>query len=359
MKILILEDYSGLGRLLKEAFERNGCEVSLVASRQTLSLGKPPDYILTRRKTGMFSKLEVRLRLLKYLLLMPRVSVVLILNQSIIFQGLAFLILTILQLKSDQRFLSVCGLDSVLVSEKIFKELPGTYDKGLIDKDFVRRHQSKSKYRLLKKIVRISSGVIPISHSFHFGWNISEFKDKVLPPIGVPFPCEAKVLLRGAKAQGSGNVTAVHFSSRADKGTELISKAFEKINLSYGEKFKAKINERMDIEEFLDELWQNDIFVDRVTGSTYGTINSLIALSMGKIVITKVIPEELSAFGITQCPVVMVNQNTSSIVTGLEEAFRLCVSNKADQKENCIKFLQTYHNPEKIGARYLEIFSAK
>jgi len=356
LNILILEDYSGLGRLLKDSLEQVGCKVTLIASHSTIGLGKEPDFVLTKRQPGFLSKCEIRFKLLSHLLRLRKFSVALILNQSIIFSGISTLVLWILKFKSQRRFLLSCGLDSVLLQNQIFDKLPGSFDINLIDANFVKRHQSKGKYKLLGKIVRNCDGVIPISHSFFVGWKLSEFKEKVRQPIAIPFPNIYSNSLLHNKTEECDTVRAVHFSSRREKGSHLIRSAFDRVNVSNNKSFRAHLKDRLPVDEFLSELARADIFVDRCTGSTYATINGLIALSMGKILVTKCIPEELQSFQIEECPVVCVDESSESVFVGLQKAYSLIIEDPELHRERCAEFLEVYHHPQKIGSEYVATF---
>ena len=360
MRVLILEDYSGLGRLLKDALSKSGCEVVLIATSQTIELGRQPDHLIQTIFSGIFGKFERRLRLLIVLLSLPKFSSCLILNQSIIFSGISSLILFLLKIKTEKIYLSVCGLDSIIVRPEVYKRVPGIADEELVDRDFLHLHRARGRQKIMERIMSTVKGVIPVSKAFYLGWAETEYKEKLYDPIPIPLPLEdvsREASSASTQAAGSRQLKFIHFVSRAEKGSKTILDGFQKARKKYHKKATFVALERQPFKVFLDKLSNCDVFIDRCTGSYYGTINTLLALALGKIVITSNLRLEVDAENWKENPIVIASNSSASVLQAIDVAAELANQNRDEYARRCISFLSTNHSPENIGKKYLSIFS--
>lgn len=360
MNILILEDFSGLGRLLKHSLCQVGCDVTLVATTDTVPVGLPADILIRSKFSGVLGKIFRRLKLIQFLLTMQRYDACLISNQSIIFQGVARLALGFLRKKCSRRYLLVCGLDSVLVRPEIYMNIPGIQPIQSLNKKFLDKHRSSFQQKILAEVMLVCDAVIPISKAFQIGWMRSEYANKVTDPIPIPFQVDYVRQLKKevGKKSRSESIEFLHFETRDEKGTSSIVNNFELLTKERDVKLSLCVRGRVGFKRFVELLDECDVFVDRCTGSYYGSITTLVALSLGKITLTAHIELENAELD-GWPPIIPLGENYDDLSTAVEAALENLRLSPRAYEERCIQFVQRHHDPVIIGARYIGLIGSQ
>jgi len=351
LKCLILEDYSGFGVTLKKSLIHSGCTVKLLSTTDKYSREGDIDYLIKPRSVGLISKVELRIRFLMKLPFLVSYDVVLITNQSIIFKGISWLVLSWLSFFNRTIFLSVCGMDSVTFRSSFMSNFKYFRNNNLLSKERNKRYNSRWDQAIIKSIVSRSSRVIPMAYEYAEGWRQSEYSNFLGPTIPLPFysPVCAETVNNSNK-----KIHFYHGLSREDKGSDLIVKAFDKCNKKYSSVAFFEIGERLPLSEFIKKIQSIDVLVDQCTAASYGSMTTLLGMSLGKVVMTQNASQALLEYNLDSAPVIAIENSVESIENAISY-----VLDSVDIKqlgEEAKIFVDTFHAPSKIAERYLTVF---
>jgi len=137
-----------------------------------------------------------------------------------------------------------------------------------------------------------------------------------------------------------------------NKGSNYILEALDRIKEQYGDRVEIVTTNQIPYENFLEKLRNCHIYMDQCKSYAYG-MSAVIAMAMGKAVMSGNEPEILPSFEGHDCPVINIIPNTDQIVCELE---KLISSTKQllDLGKRGRKFVEELHDCKTVAKRYLD-----
>lgn len=256
-------------------------------------------------------------------------------------------------LRSTQKklFLSACGSDAFYWT-LARKRLPyGPFEDFLkYDKKQSRHYmQERSALRHNRNVVALVDGIVPVMYEYFLGYKDSS---KIRPPI--PLPVELNGLDYRPNLV-SGKVNVFHGVSRYGfKGTRHVEKAFEILHARYPNKFHTIIANRMPYSEYTECLRSSNIVVDQVYSQSCG-INALIAMAMGKAVVSGAEPDGLKYLGQQSSPVINGLPDPEALASSIVQIANGNILAQLGQESRI--HVEAHHCSEKVAERYIEEWS--
>jgi hypothetical protein len=141
-------------------------------------------------------------------------------------------------------------------------------------------------------------------------------------------------------SHGEGKLNIVHGITRYfTKGSDLVERVMVENN------HHIKVLRNLDFSEYLTHLSNADVIIDQCWSTFYG-MNTIINLSLGKIVIGGSEPVALAFYGITACPVINIEPNTESLNDAINYVNSLSKEEIRDLKEKGKLYVRQYHSQE-------------
>jgi hypothetical protein len=137
------------------------------------------------------------------------------------------------------------------------------------------------------------------------------------------------------------------------KGTKYIQEALSKMSKKYPNDIEVIIDGQMPLDDYLNIIKNVDVVIDQCKNYSYGSMNSLHALSMGKVVMSGLRPECFDEYGLVNMPsgIIHIEPNVEKIIFQIE----MLIKNKdkllfmgMENREFCEK----YHDCVKSYAKY-------
>ena len=354
MKILVLEDYSGFGIDMKKSLIDYGHDARLLATTRKYEVlpGDVDYFIGSTSSVSWLAKAQLRINMLLNMNKIVGYDVVFIINQSIIFKGIAFLVINFLSKNNGKIFLSVCGMDSVTFDLGFMKKFKYNCPPHLFDQKRMKRYNSAWDRRILDKITKVSSGVIPITYEYAEAWRCSKYSSLLKKTIPIPF--YTKALAQYQKNKLKNKIKFYHGKSRPDKGTDVIESAFNECRIKYGQIAEFIIGDRLPYREYIKILNDVDVLVDQCAAASYGSMNTLLGMSLGKVVMTQNASEALEEIGLMSVPVVKIENSTNNIVKQIDFVINSIDIDSFGKKAR--SFVESFHSPLRIAAEYDQVF---
>ena len=258
--------------------------------------------------------------------------------------------------KTKNIFLSAIGTDWIYVS----------YSSKLKYWPYMNDIFIKFKYFLLYKrrdlyLLRIIRRIIPSLYDYSMPYKLSPFQTKVSTTLPLPFDSKD---IHIKKQKVNQKIIIFHgIIRRKFKGSEIIEKALNKIQLEFPNDLEIIVKGNMkfsEYEKFLDSI---DILVDQCKSYSYG-MNTLYALSKGKIVLTgfhKLSKKDLNVnfdtpflIGISPSEHKIYEELKKIIITAKKDPKFLIKMNKLAKN-----YVNEIHSLQKISKLYLDTLNAK
>lgn len=135
------------------------------------------------------------------------------------------------------------------------------------------------------------------------------------------------------------------------KGSNYILDALEIIKSKYGIYVEIVTSEQISYEEFIEKLYKCHIYIDQCKSYSYG-MSAVIAMAMGKVVMSGKEPEILPSLEGHDCPVINIIPDAIQIVSELEKL----IADKdqlVDIGRRGRKFVEDLHECKLVANRYL------
>lgn len=313
-KILLLGEYSGLHKNLKEGLLELGHEV-IIASDGDHQIRINSDVDLSLQSKNRITKL---FELKKKLTCFKGFDVVQFINPYISHKVGAFFYDSMF--KNNKKVFCLCAGDDVevikfLLSEMNHKYTP--YDELLMN-NRVRKldYTSMLDVYLHNKFMNKVSGIIPVMWEYAESYRKSKFLNKLNTTITFPINTN-KIKYKNNKLRNK--LVFYHASRRKKyKGSDVISEAMESFQCKYPNEVEMINAEFLPLNEYLDVISRTNVVVDQCRSHSYG-MNAVYSLAMGKIVMSGSEPEALSELGITECPIFNITPNVNQIINQFEK----------------------------------------
>ena len=210
--------------------------------------------------------------------------------------------------------------------------------------------QSERMWRWNEEVVNMVTSVIPVCYEYWLGYRECP---KVSPIIPLPINCGA---IRYTDNRVIGKLRIAHGLSREGfKGTRLIRAALDQVAKRYPKDIEVIYLDKLPYNQYLDALRQTNILIDQALSHSWG-MSALIALAMGKVVLSGAEPEALEALGILESPVINICPDVNSIRNEIEKLIPMRNLLPA-MGQGARQFVEQTHDCRRIANQYMEAWS--
>lgn len=172
----------------------------------------------------------------------------------------------------------------------------------------------------------------------------------------IPFPINVNKIPWRPAISTPGTVRIVHTPTRVGfKGTSIISRAIETL-LMEGQDIEYRQVSNLSYKDYIKNVEDADVVIDQVRSQSAG-MNALIMLAMGKIVVSgnTVLAKEFFTFG-DESPVFDGDPDVNNLTIALREIIKIRSKYKmiADAGRH---YVQKHHGSKHVAAKYIELWS--
>lgn len=356
MKILLLGEFSGLHKNLKEGLVELGHDVDIASSGDGWK-NIDGDICFGTKHSGVIGRIE---RVFNAFRVAPKFKNydIVQLIEPVLFPrqlGINKLILNYIFKHNEKTFLVGAGAtaENTAVAdfcEKKFK-YPELYSE-IIKTSSVLWSQTEAGRNYNKWLLKRINGYIPIMYEYAQGYRDIEY-EKLCPTIPIPMNID-KIYYEDNVIKNK--LVVFHGLNREGvKGTPLIKKAMKRLQDNYPNEVECIIDGRLPLEEYLILLRKINVVIDQVYSVSNG-MNAVYNLAMGKIVLGGGEPEFLEEFSIKKSPLIPIQANVEDIYIQLEEI----VKNKENILEigkDSRRFSEELHDYKKVAMQYLTVWN--
>lgn len=371
MRIVIIGEFSGFAKNLKEGFKRLGHTPFIYSwgdGFKKIDSGKDSytinvcNYTLFGKKIKGSNRIRSILSALKlraHLDIMWRkkkADAVLIINTAFLKTNhnafspyFSYEMIRKISSQETKIFLSACGNDYIFNRYLPFCKKTNEFAISKCISGLKIERNNFLKY------LSFVNEVIPVMADYalayrHFN---TEFNYHVLSTIPLPFDVSSVKV----KNYFGEKIIVMHGITRPfEKGSYIILAALEKLKKKYEDKVDVKIVERVALDEYLKIMEEANIIVDQCYSYGYG-MNAIEALSMGKVVLSGNEEENQREFGIIECPVINIKPNADYIYDILSNLISNPDKIKEISHESRI-YAESIHDARVVAQRYIEMFNS-
>ena len=353
MKVLLVGEFSGFHTNLKDGLTQLGIETDIAGSGDGFKKIYVDINIITKYK-------GIKRKIWKYIL--PLIKIKKMINYDIvqfinpyIFTNKIFLnkFIYIKLIKNNKKtFLVATGTDAMFwqIGEKHLRKYNSLEDYKKIDLNnktslFEKEKALKWNIELAEKMY----GIIPSMFEYSLGYN--EFKN--VCPI-IPQPINTKKFIY-KENKPKKKIKILHGISRPGfKGSQYILEAMNKINAVYPDKVEIIVVNKLPFNEYIKRVYESNIVIDQTNSYSYG-MNALIAMAMGRVVLSGAEPEALKAMGVSGVPVINIKPDSNQIYKKIS----FFIENENiiyDTGQKSRLYVEKYHDSIRIAKKYLKIW---
>ena len=356
MKILLLGEYSGLHKNLKEGLVALGHDVTIASTGDGFKKIKPDIDLKVDGNliVKSFKKVKQRFYLLN---LVKEYDLVQLMNPFLFYNNLFPNIWFFNKLinNSNKFFILAAGDDSYFwrvgrekLSYSPFKDFL-KYDLVGAKSFFM---ESDKAFKVNSFVANKVDGIIPIMYEYECSYEGHRNLKNTIP-----------IPINTSKISYKENIVAdkiviFHGLNRYGfKGTRHVEEAFSILRKKYPNELELIIKGGIPLKDYLNLMSKTNIVIDQMNSYSLG-VNGIYAMAMGKVVLGGAEPEALKSHGVTFSPVINLKPSAESIVFAVEEI----LLNKEKIKELGIKsrkYAEKIHGHIKIAERYVETWSKK
>lgn len=355
MRVLLLEDYSGLHKNLKEGLLELGHKVSLATRGDGFKKTVESNIYFPSHHNKYIRTIEkLILPILKIRDYYNYDVVQLVTNN--IFGLLQFNynyhILYRIKNNSEKMFLSSCGLDYFVYSDRAKLKYNPIDESIILDANGRNMFIDKHYYRNNIEVVNLVDGIIPISYTYSEAYRQN---NKLLDAIPLPINVDKiKFIPQNIK---NNKLKIFHGINREGfKGTKYIREAMERLKAHYPNEVEIIIDGRMPLNKYLQVLGETNIVVDQALSYGYG-MNAIYSMAMGKVVLSGNEPETQKEFGRTDIPVINILPSVEDIYNKLEKLV-LNKKNVIEVGEKSRLFVEDFHHYVKVAQKYVDTWNS-
>lgn len=356
MKILLLGEFSGFHKNLKDGLLGLGHEVVVASSgdgwkaiEKDIDIGSDKKGVL--RKLHLMYKVFVNLNRLKGFDIVQFISPL----QFTRYFGFNYLVVKFLLTFNDKVFLVGAGAlrQSSITADFLeagFKYPQHYFENKKISPDMWSQTKSGRKYNewFFDKI----NGYIPIMYEYAEGYRRVGCK-KLLNTIPIPINLD-EVKYRDNIVQGK--LVVFHGLNREGvKGTSLIKEAMNQLQKKYPNEVECIIDGKMPLNEYLSFLERVNVVVDQIYSVSIG-VNGVYNLALGKVVVGGGEDEFLKEHNIACSPLIPVSDSVDDIFNKLERL----VLNRHDILElgkSSREFAETLYDYKKVAKAFVNTWT--
>ncbi len=350
MKVLLLGEFSGLYKNLKEGLIENGVE-AVVASGGDGFKKIQCDIDIGTNLPGVIGAIHKKLKPMYKIGEFKNYDVVQLINPFLFYNPLFSSMYCFRKLKdaNGKFFMSAAGDDSFFWRYSKEALAYGPFNDYLLY-DLKRKSyymESQKCYDFNSDAVAISDGIIPIMYEYEVAY---KNHSKLLNTIPIPINVD-----RVAYEENRINKRLVVFhglNRYGFKGTRHIEKAFSVLKDRYPNDLDLVISGHMPLHEYLKLMARTNIVIDQANSYSCG-VNAIYAMAMGKVVLGGAEPESLHCLGVTDSPVVNIKPDYRSIVVEIEKLLD-CRHAVTELGERSRAFCETNHSHRLVAKKYID-----
>ncbi|MDH0304893.1 MULTISPECIES: hypothetical protein [unclassified Pseudomonas] len=352
MKILLIGEYSGLHKELRNALRAQGHDVTLAAASDfwkkfdaDINLGHGENIYSYKARQLLLPFVKLRM--------FQGYDVVHVVNFYVVprLPYLNLLFFRYLKLHNKVVTLSGSGDDPFFVkySEQTMRYSPipwhEKYDRG--GPYYMRgAHHLKAMHACMKYI----DGVIPIMFEYYSTFCAAGYAEKVARPIPIPIDA-GKIKYSESDVKAQKLVLFHGLNRRGFKGTFLIEKSFEDLKERYPNDVECIIKGHMPFEVYLDVLSRTHVSVDQVFSYSLA-MNALYSMAQGKVVAGGAEQESSILYGDVLPPVYNLLPEQQALTAVLERIIeeRETIPERSHASR---EFVLRHHAPSVVAGQYI------
>ena len=343
MRVLLLQEMSGVHTELKKGLVKLGVDVKIAAFGQHFRKYET-DISLGTEKNDFLSSIERAIVQLSKIPEIRSFDVIQTISPQPFHKGIKNITEKLVYNTNKKLIYVAAGSDEIYRNH--IRELaywPPHTDYG-----------SSTGYQDLKKRLQKFSYIIPVCWEYKYCMEKAGFlvQDTIPFPIDVqskkykPFEVDKKIRVFHP-------INRTNWKGNDFKGTGLIVESFEKLNKIYGNKIEFIAKGGMTAKEydaFTDDV---DIIIDQVNSYTYG-MSAAYGLAKGKVVLSGL--EEIAKIGhFSEAPIINLRPDANFISTTLQNLLESPKRIK-ELSELSRNFAEKYHDSEKVAQQYLKLY---
>lgn len=355
MKILLLGEYSGFHRNLKEGLMELGHDCHIATAGDDYKKICSTDLYFPN------SRNKYKRRLQKMAFPFTRIrdyynyDIVQLVNSDI-FEGTKFgynyFLIKKIYANTEKMIMSSCGTDYFVFKNKDTMRY-NPFDAAVkYDSEGFNRYNSKGYIKNNVSILDMVEGIIPNTYTYA---NAYRWNNKLLKTI--PFPININNIKFVPQKIENNKIKIFHGLNREGfKGTKYIREAMEKLKKSYPNDVEIIIDGKMPLKDYLKILAETNVVVDQALSYSYG-MNAIYSMAMGKVVLGGNEPECQKEFGRNDIPVINITPSIDDIYNKLENL----VLNKKSVIEIGQKsrlFVEDFHHHVKVAQQYIDTWNS-
>ncbi|WP_391120062.1 hypothetical protein [Psychrobacillus sp. L3] len=348
-RILLVGEFSGLHKNLKEALIKMGHEVYIVSAGDGVK-GIARDIDISVTGQTILEKVKSIRENKRVISELKSFDVVQFINPYIK-PKTTLLSYNKLLKNNGKKFLLAAG-DDVVFSEFIRNggmEKYSPFDEELAN-HLKLPYENIMHRKVQNKIISKMDKIIPNAFEYAEAYRKSKYKHKVAPTI--PFPMNVDKI-KFVEMEFSGKIVIYHASNRPlFKGSKYITEALKIIGEKYPDEVEIINAEFLPLDEYLNVINRTHIVIDQCKSYSYA-MNALYSLAKGKIVMSGSEEECIKELKLTSSPVINIIPNTLQIVEQIENL----IKNRhylAELSQSSRKFVEDHHHYMKVAELYLK-----
>ncbi len=248
-------------------------------------------------------------------------------------------------------FLSVAG-DDYRTYMSTMSKLEYTWFPGLVEDTAGRNNfLRESRIKQNERVVSMALGYIPVMYEYSLG-----YLDLKKPISVIPLPVDIEKYCYSGNAV-QGKVVFQHGISRPGfKGTKLIVEALNELKRKYPNDVEVMLPEKLPFSKYIETLQNSNVVIDQANSYSYG-MNAIIAMAMGKMVLSGAEPEAIHALGEETSPVINIKPSSEDILKRLKDVLELRGS-FVERGIQARQYVERVHENTHIANKYVEFFRA-
>ncbi|NNJ14374.1 glycosyltransferase [Pseudomonas putida CSV86] len=352
MKILLIGEYSGLHKELKNALVRLGHDVTLAAASDFWKKFESDINLGYGSNIYSYKARQLLLPLLK-LPAFKGYDVVHIVNFYIVPRFPALNLFFVRYLKQHNKIVTLSGSGDdpffVRYSEEAMRYSPipwhEKYDRG--GPYYMREKNHLSAMHAYMKCI---DGVIPIMYEYYSTFCAAGYADKVSQPI--PIPIDASKIKFVENDASQSKLCFFHgLNRRGFKGTFLVEKSFDELKRKYPNDVECLIEGHLPFDKYMEVLAKTHVSVDQVFSHSLA-MNALYSMAQGKVVAGGAEPESAILYGGVLPPI----YNLPAEQLGLTAVLERILEERHTIPERSVasrEFVVKYHSPLAVAQQYV------
>ena len=353
MKILLLGEYSGIHKNLKEGLIELGHECKVASAGDNWKKINS-DINLETKFSGIFGKAVYRIKFWDLLKDIEKYDVVHLVNPFAIPWKLFPAINFVKKIsEASNLYLSAAG-DDAYFWRFGKKNLPyGPFNDVLKydEKSSSYFMETDQSFEHNNNIIQHCRGVIPIMYEYEKSY---EGHPKLLKTIPIAINVNS---VEYSPNRINEKITIFHgLNKYGFKGTHFVETAFNYLKQKYPNDLELIINGKMPFENYTRLLATTNIVIDQVNSHSNG-MNALISLAMGKIVLGGGEKIALASLNQKSTPVFNITPNYNSIIDTIENL----MEHKKEFESigfNGRQFIVDNHCHIKVAEEYLKVWNS-